>query len=94
MSPRLLAEIDGHAVPLDECDWVLWGACGCPYGVTVGHLSATEDDAWKMFFQYKREITKAQRRGDYLELMTHARWGQEVMPRMKTRCPHWPGDAA
>ena len=87
-SAGLAAFIDGEYVPLSKCDWVLWGACGCPFGVTVASYAPTEDDAWKAFCDYKREIAKAQRRGDRLELMTHERYSREVYPRMTVRCPH------
>jgi hypothetical protein len=88
VSPRLFAEIDGTPVPLDSCDWVLWGPCGCPFGLTVGRLSATEEDAWRSLYGRKREIEKAKRSGEHLELMTHERWSREVADRMKVRCPH------
>jgi hypothetical protein len=84
----LAAQIDGVYVPLDKCDWVLWGPCGCPFGVTVASYAPAEDDAWNAFYDCKREIAKAQRRGNRLELMTHERYSREVCPRMTVRCPH------
>lgn len=87
-APRLLAEIGGRPVPLDTCDWVLWGPCGCPWGVTVARYAPTEDLAWKSLYDYKREIGKAKRKGCRLELMTHERWGREVMPAMQAGCHH------
>jgi hypothetical protein len=93
------AEIDGRHVPLDKCDWVLWGPCGCPFGVTVGALrdssivNATEESAWKSFYDRKRDIERAQKRGEHMELMTHERWCAEVAGRMKTRCAHGEGAA-
>jgi hypothetical protein len=88
MTATLAAQIDGVYVPLDKCDWVLWGPCGCPWGVTVARLSPTEEQAWKSLYDYKREIDKAKRQGCHLELMTHARWSAEVCERMRTRCTH------
>jgi hypothetical protein len=88
MSPRLYAEIDGKPVPLDECDWVLWAACGCPRGVTVGWSSPTEDAAWKAFFDRKREIDAAKRKGLRLELVTHRRWSDEILALHMAPCPH------
>ncbi len=90
----LLAEIDGEHVPLESCDWVLWAACGCPLGVAMAASrsgavhAADEDAAWKVLYHRKRDIERAQRRGEHMELMTHVRWGTEVMPRMKERCTH------
>lgn len=88
MSFRLLAEIDGQTVPLSECDWVKWAPCGCPVGVTVARYAATEHDAWKAFYDRKRDIDRAQRQGYSMELVTHARWGAQVMHLMTSPCPH------
>jgi hypothetical protein len=88
VTARLYAEIGGTPVPLDQCDWVLWASCGCPKGVTVAAYAATEDDAWRAFYDYKRDIAKAQRQGMRLELMTHARYSAEVCDRMFIACPH------
>ena len=90
---NLSVEIDGQHVPLDDCSWVLWGKCGCPYGVTLagtrgGCSIITEDDAWKEFFGRKRDRDKAKREGDRMELMTTARCRAEVLDRMKVRCGH------
>lgn len=91
---NLLAEIGGQQVPLTDCDWVLWGPCGCPFGVTVGAtkngsiVHATEESAWRSFYDTLRDIRKALRRGEHLELITHARWSAEVADRMKVRCTH------
>lgn len=94
MSVKLSAEIDGRNVPLHDCDWVLWGPCGCPFGVSVGRYSPTEEMAWKSFYERKRDREKAQRSGERLELMSHQRWCDEVAERMKGRCPHDKGGAA
>ena len=93
MTITLSATIDGKHVPLTECDWVLWGPCGCPFGVSMaatahGVRAADEDAAWKCLFVTKREIDQAKRRGDRLELMSHERYCAEVSDRMIVRCPH------
>lgn len=93
MAVRLLAEIDGLAVPLSDCDWVKWAPCGCPTGVTVARYAVTEAEAWKAFYDRKRDIDRAQRQGYRMELVTHARWGAEIKPKMTTRCPHKAGEA-
>lgn len=85
---RLLAEIDGLAVPLSDCDWVMWSPCGCPVGVTVARYAATEEAAWKAFYDRKRDSDRAQRQGYRIELVTHARWGTEIKHLMTGRCPH------
>ena len=87
----LFAKIGDEHVSLTKCDWVLWGPCGCPFGVTVARYAVTEDAAWKSFYETKREIAKAVRRGDHMELMTHDRYCAEVADRMRGRCPHTGG---
>lgn len=85
---KLLVEIDGKTVPLDACDWVLWMPCGCPGGVTVARLSPTEGDAWKEFFDRKRDRERKQRQGYRMELVTHDRWKLEISELMRAECPH------
>lgn len=85
---RLLTEIDGQAVPLDECDWVLWMPCGCAGGVTVARLSLTEEDAWKEFFDRKRDRDRKRRQGYRMELVTQERWKSEISESMRKECPH------
>ncbi len=94
MSVTLSVELGGRHVPLRDCDWVLWGPCGCPLGVTVGAtndggiMQASEDAAWKAFYDRKRDIERAPRRGEHLELMTHECYCAEVSDRMLARCEH------
>ena len=87
-SHRLLAEIDGEAVPLADCDWVLWAPCGCAPGVLVAREAATEDAAWREFYPKKRDRDRMQRDGYRMELVTHARWREEISELMRTPCPH------
>lgn len=90
----LMVELEGRTVPLNGCQYVLWEACGCPRGVTVASEGrpepvVTEDDAWRMFFDRKRDRDRAQRNGLRMELMTKDRWSREVMPLMRQwDCPH------
>jgi len=93
MSARIVAEIDGKHVPLEECSWVMWGPCGCPWGVTMAgergsYQVITEEDAWKQFYDRKRERDLARKCGTRMELMTFARWKAEVSERMQTVCTH------
>jgi hypothetical protein len=88
MSITLSATIDGQHVPLTACDWVLWGPCGCPWGVSAGWAYEGEESVWKAHYHTKRDRDRARRKGARLELMTHARWCAEVADRMKVRCPH------
>jgi len=92
----LHAEIDGQMIPLRKCDWVKWAPCGCPVGVSVAGegFVVTEDDAWKEFYDRKRDADRARRQGYRMELVTHARWGAEIMPQMTAPCPHDATEAA
>lgn len=89
----LYAEVDGKRVPLTDCDWVLWGPCGCPFGVSMaatamGVRAPDEEAAWRSFYDTKREVDRAKRRGLRLEFMSHERYSREVCPRMTVRCSH------
>lgn len=91
----IAAEIGGTYVPLEDCDWVLWGPCGCPFGVTVGALPppftvthATEESAWRAFYDTARDIGQAKRRGERVELLTHERYKAEIADRLLAKCPH------
>jgi hypothetical protein len=86
----LHAEIDGQMVPLSKCDWVQWARCGCPVGVTLAGegFAVTERDAWKAFYDRKRDAHRARKFGYRMELVTHARWGAEIKALMMAPCPH------
>lgn len=89
---KLLVEIDGETVPLYGCDYVVWAPCGCPQSVvSAGDDIVTEDDAWKLIYDTKRERDRAKslRR---MELMTHKRYCAEVSPLMYGKCPHTPAE--
>ena len=92
----LHAEIDGQMVPLRQCDWVKWAPCGCPVGLAVAGegYAVTEQDAWKEFYDRKRDADRARRAGYRIELVTHTRWGAEIMPLMTAPCPHRPAEAS
>lgn len=96
MTLNLQAEVDGQMVPLRYCDWVQWAPCGCPVGVSVAgeNYAVTEADAWKVFYDRKRDAERARKKGYRMELVTHARWSAEIMPKVLTRCPHGPGEDA
>lgn len=88
---NLSVEIDGQPVPIDKCSYVMWGTCGCPWGVTMcgsrgNHQVITEDDAWKQFYHLKRERDLARKCGVRMELMTFERWKAEVCELMRTVC--------
>jgi hypothetical protein len=89
---NLQVEVGGQMVPLNRCDWVKWAPCGCPVGVTIAgeRFAVTEDDAWKQFYDRKRDAERARRQGYRMELVTHARWSAEIKDRMMARCPHVP----
>jgi hypothetical protein len=92
----LHAEIDGQMVPLSKCDWVQWARCGCPAGVTLAGegFAVTEQDAWKEFYERKRDADRARKSGERMELVTHDRWGAEIMPQMMAPCPHRTAEAS
>ncbi|GAA2107648.1 hypothetical protein [Streptomyces synnematoformans] len=88
--PDLLVRVDGTAVPLSDCVWVMFRPCGCPCGVLTaayGDIAhATEAQAWHEFFPTKREREKYQRQGLRLELMVFDRYRREI--DLAAKCPH------
>lgn len=92
MTHRIMAEIDGAVVPIEDCDWVFAYGCGCPYGVMTPLGITDEDAAWREFQPDRRKRDRARRGGDTAELMTHTRYVADVSPRMSLyyQCPHGP----
>ncbi|MDQ0377925.1 hypothetical protein [Amycolatopsis thermophila] len=49
----LMFEVDGKALPADDCSWLLIAPCGCPCGITVigrgDDVLATAEQAMKAF---------------------------------------------
>lgn len=90
----LYAEIGGTTIPLADCDWVLWEPCGCLQAISVAasrttdRVVATEEDAWKAFYDYAAERKKAAKAGMRVELITHERWRSELMEPFGKPCPH------
>jgi hypothetical protein len=93
MSVVISALIDGEYVPLADCGWVRWAACGCATGITMARYSPTEESAWRRFYSRRRDIERAERRGERMELITNQRWRDEVRDLMRSRCPHAAGSA-
>lgn len=86
---QLLVTLPGQdkPIPLADCEWVLWDSCGCAAGAMYASAAPTEDAAWREWYPRKRDRDRA-RRTQRLEVMTRARWAQEVAPTMATPCPH------
>jgi hypothetical protein len=92
MSTVLVAEIDGRRHRLDDCDWVLWRACGCPQGVAVAamshHVIASEDEALREFYGGRRQVQAALGRGERVELVPHDRYAREIAAKLIAHCAH------
>lgn len=75
---------------LIDCDWVLWASCGCcPRGVASARAYRTADAAWLGFFETWKNVARVMHKepGLRLELMTHDRYAEVVMPLWKRPCP-------
>lgn len=96
-------DTDGGHIPLGRCDWVHWGPCGCPFGVAMaatpnitlengtvlaGERIASEEIAWRGFFDSRTEEAAARKHGHRVELISHERWCSEVSALMLAGCPH------
>jgi hypothetical protein len=95
----LLVTLDtGQTVPLVECDWVFYMACGCPFGCTMavigGEVLYDEPTTWRSFFhdEYKRttdaEIARRRKAGVTAKLVHREQLRADVMPYLRTGCPH------
>lgn len=89
-APELVAKIDGEYVPIAECDWVRFDWCGCVTGVATARHSPTGELAWREFYDTKREIDQARRKGIRLELVTRVTYREVYAEQMSLRyhCPH------
>jgi hypothetical protein len=75
----------------DSC-WVLWGPCGCAFGVTTATLhgqpmAVTAAEAWMSLHDDWGLAERNQAAGYRIELMTFSRFKAEVRFR---HCPHQP----
>src|ERR1700733_13396197 len=95
----LLVTLDtGQTVPLVECDWVFYMACGCPFGCTMAVIGDDvlydEPTAWRSFYHtgYKRttdaEIPPRKKDSRRAKLVHREQMKVDVMPFLLTGCPH------
>jgi hypothetical protein len=93
VTTTVYAQISGLMVPVNDCDWVLFGPCGCPWGVATGRHHPTEEQAWEAFYEDTDDQGATDRaRGVRLELMTHARYSADVYDRIRKGCNHLPSE--
>jgi len=88
---KVLIELDGVPVPLNECEWVWTRKCGCAFAVSRAD-TADEETAWKDVFYYAKERNALRKQGVTAELMTFKRARKEFLPMMRLEytCPHQP----
>lgn len=89
---RLIVELDGDTVPLDDCTWVLIRPCACfaatlPASAEVASIEA----AWRTFFagarKVGREVDYAKRHGFTVALRSDADPEAPLYPPAEV-CPH------
>lgn len=83
--PDLMVQIDGQMVPLKDCTWSMWEACGCLVAVSMavagGRVLGTEEQAHKNHSPRKRDRDRETRNGYRWELITMARYHAEIGAR-------------
>lgn len=89
---RLLVELDGSTVPLDDCTWVLLRPCLCLAAAAPASSDlASADAAWRHFFagtrRVHREVDYAKRHGYGVELRDGIAPGTPLFPPAGA-CPH------
>lgn len=90
---ELYVNVDGKMAPLAKCTWVFSHRCGHPFGVMIAQLSAssrdtyaTEDQAWREFYDTAARRKAAQRAGVTARLAVHASLDDEFWWQMKDGC--------
>ena len=80
--PDLMVQVDEQMVPLKDCAWSMWAACGCLVAISLavagGRVHATEEQAHKNHSPRKRDRDKEIRDGYRWELITMARYRSEI----------------
>ena len=90
--PRIMVEIKGQAVPLSECDWIMYRPCGCTCGVLLAYMHEegapiySEELAWKDWEPKKRDRDKRKAAGYRLELVTHKDYVARICPTFLNTC--------
>jgi hypothetical protein len=103
--PKLMIALDsGETAALRSCVWVFYEPCGCPRGLVeavFGDTTLADDEtAFRAFFDEGRKrdtlatVQRMRKMGVTAELMTRARYRDEVYPRMLADCAHAEGAAA
>ena len=85
---KLLVEINGCTVPLEDCFWVRYEPNGCASGSTHGSEATSTEQAHQRFTATRRERDREQRAGYRHELVTHGTWDTSVKPCLLGKCGH------
>ncbi|MFF2100915.1 hypothetical protein [Streptomyces sp. NPDC058202] len=82
MTSGLTVTVDGQPVPLDDCGWFELRPCGCIDSAIVAvvgdRVIATADQALRHWHSTKRQREARVRDGITVELMTMARYREEI----------------
>ncbi|MEU0160143.1 hypothetical protein ABZ154_15215 [Streptomyces sp. NPDC006261] len=78
----LMVQIDSRMVLLKDCSWSMWAKCGCMVAVSMAvvgdRIHATEEQAHKNHTPRKRDRDREIRNGYRWELITMARYRNEI----------------
>ncbi|MFD5508954.1 hypothetical protein ACFWIB_14425 [Streptomyces sp. NPDC127051] len=79
----LMVQIDGEAVPLASCGWLMRETCGCIVAALVavptkGIVYATAEQAHRHLEPNKRVRDKDVREGRHMELITMAHYRENI----------------
>ena len=88
----LMIEVEGEMVPLTDVNWLLRQPCGCLQAVSLAAngddvYAASEPQAWGEFYDTKKEISKAQREGYKIEVITKEGW-KKISGQLTSECGH------
>lgn len=85
---RLLVEVAGLTVPLEECWWVRANQNGCALNSAYGDEAMNSEDAHKFFVPRKRDRERDSAKGYTVQLLTKEQWQEQALPCFLSECNH------
>ncbi|WP_329114565.1 hypothetical protein [Streptomyces sp. NBC_01353] len=85
---KLMVEIDGQTLPLNDCFWILADTNGCAFASVRGDCAASAEQAHERITPRVRDRAKETKNGQAVRLLTRDQWKQQAEPCFLGRCEH------
>lgn len=85
---KLMVEIDGQTVALNDCHWVLFDQDGCAFGSIHGDTALNAEAAHREFAPLKRHREKQIREGYVVRLVSGSQWKAQAEACFFGKCDH------